>query len=314
MLLLMFACTGAQVDLDDTQSGADDTADTQSEAVWPQGLAELTEPSDGACPDLSASGTTTFSSSGQERTVTALIPAGVSAESQVVFFFHGLMGESETPEPTEYMASALDLQSVADAYDAIILLPESMTRTEFNTTFFLWDVEGTSDADLVLFDDLRSCVHQAHAPDMTRLSAVGFSGGALFTTIVASQRGDSLSTFVEMSGGANFDVALLSDATVAAYETPAWQMPALLWAGGENDAWPSPSFALVDFDAGTDVLEQELAADGHLTVRCDHDQGHTITQPEWASVIDWINGHQFGESSPFDGDLSALPSTCGRVE
>ncbi len=308
MLLMLLACTGPETNPDDTGPAGDST-DSGAQDAWPEGLAELAELSSGECPEMSTSGTTTFTSSGETRTVTVLVPKDVSSDSQVVFFFHGLMDPGSTPDPTGYMATALNLQQVADDNDAILILPESPTRTEFGQTFFLWDVEGSTDHDMVLFDDLRTCAYQAHGPDMSRLSALGFSGGALFTTLVASQRADTLSSFVEMSGGADLDV-VISDSLVAAYETPSWTLPALLWSGGAEDVWPNSSFALVDFSAGTDTLQDNLVGDGHFVVRCLHEQGHTITNPEWSSAITWVNAHRFGQGSPFDGDISALPSTC----
>jgi poly(3-hydroxybutyrate) depolymerase len=307
MLMMLLACTGPSDDGDKDPKG--DSIDSEAQSAWPEGLAEPAELSSGECPDMTTSGTTTFTSSGETRKVTLLVPNDVGADSQVVFFFHGLMDPASTPDPTDYLASALNLQQVANEHNAIMILPESPTRTEFGQTFFLWDVEGSSDADIVLFDDLRTCAHQAHGPDMARLSALGFSGGALFTTMIASQRGDTLSTFVEMSGGADLDV-LISDSLVAAYETPAWSIPALLWSGGTEDVWPNSSFALVDFAAGTDTLQENLLEDGHFVVRCLHEQGHTITNAEWSSAITWIDGHRFGQGSPFEGDISALPSTC----
>ncbi|MCB9760961.1 MAG: hypothetical protein H6739_14070 [Alphaproteobacteria bacterium] len=331
--LALLACTGKDgVPLDDTggasgddsavntddTSVADDTGATDDTGTTqlPDDMRELSELSSGECPDLSQLGATTtsqFLSSGESRTVTAVLPNQVSANTQVVFFFHGLMSPDQTPDPTEYMATALQLQQVANQLDAIILLPESPTRTEFGFSFFLWDVEGNTDHDIVLFDDLRTCVADLLAPDLERLSIVGFSGGALFTTMVASQRGDAISTMVEMSGGADLEV-IISPSIVAAYETPAWTFGALLVTGGTNDVWPDPNFAIVDFVAGTDTLETNLVDDGHFVVRCRHNQGHTITNDEYALALEWLNSHHFGELSPYETNgLGTHSSWCEVV-
>ena len=282
----------------------DSSADTGAEAATDdQKTAPLAELSSGACPDMSVSGaTTSFVSSDEDRTVTILYPSAREADMPVVFFFHGLMDPGSTPEPTTYMAQALGLQDMADELGAIIVLPQSPIWNYAGIEFFLWKVEdGTYDSDIALFDDLRTCVAQEFSPDLDRVFAVGFSGGSLFTTIVASQRGDTLAGIVEMSGGADLEVALAAD-IVAPYETPAYAMPALLATGGDNDVWPSASFPIVDFVAGTDTLQANLAADGHFAVRCRHERGHTITSQEVAAAKDWILAHRFGEPSPFEAD------------
>ena len=104
-------------------------------------MADLTEPSSGECPDLSeGSGTVEFESSGETRTATILLPEGGSDGAPVVFFFHGLMSPDYTPNPTDYMARALDLQDIADEEGVVIVLPESRTMSMYTYTFFMWDI------------------------------------------------------------------------------------------------------------------------------------------------------------------------------
>ena len=209
-------------------TGSEDTGD---DLPAPADLAPL---SSGECPALDSSGTYSFLSSGDERTVTVLIPQAPSADMPVAFFFHGLLSPDHTPQPTDYMATALGLQGTADAYGAVIVLPESRTMSMFGFSFFMWEVMEQDDLDLVLFDDLRTCVAQELGADMRRVSAMGFSGGGLFTTVVARERGDTLASIVEMSGGSDVDFSLVSDEPIAAYGTPANTMPSLLFSGGRT--------------------------------------------------------------------------------
>lgn len=280
---------------------------------WPEGLRLLEEPSSGECPDLGSTGLSSFTSSGQPRRVSVVLPPEPGPRTQVVVFFHGLMTPEETTEPSEYFARRLELERAAEERDMLFLLPESGLRHEVGMDLYLWDVEGPDEEDLVLFDDLRACVSEAWSPDLGNLAVTGFSGGALFTTRVVSQRGDALGSFVELSGGADLDVPL-SDLPLGPYQTPTWPMPALLWTGGEDDAFPSEDFRLADFGIGTDQLQEHLVADAHLVVRCDHQEGHTITEPEWTSALDWMEAHRFQEDSPYAGDLSSLPASCYFVE
>lgn len=159
--------------------------------------------------------------------------------------------------------------------------------------------EGSFDTDLALFDDLRTCVAEQHDVDLERFSTVGVSGGAQFNTIAMGQRADSLATAVEMSGGSDFDVSL-ADGTVAPYTPPSWNLPVLLFAGGDDDYWPGNGIDLVNFQEGTDRLERELVEDGHFVVRCPHHFGHTITTPEFNRAKEWVMASTFGQPLPYE--------------
>ncbi len=299
----------------DTDTAAAAAEDTAVEEIG-YAAAELAPLSSGECPDMSASMTTsTFLSSGEERKVTIVFPEDRPEGMRVIFFFHGLMDPGSTPDPTEYMASALDLQSIAEEMNAIVVLPESPIWNMFGYEFFLWAVEeGTSEADLTLYDDLRTCIGEEFSPNLDQFTAMGLSGGALFTTIVAGERADTLASVVEMSGGSDIEVAL-AEGIIAPYTTPSWQVPSLLVTGGEADVWPDPSLVLVDFTAATDNLEASLAADGHYVVRCEHSSGHTITTPEFEAAKDWVMAHTYGEPSPYvETGIGDWSSWCREVE
>lgn len=304
LAFIVVACKDDPRAAGDGQTDSADTADTGDPLPEPAALAPL---SSGQCPDLSVPGTSSFLSSDVERTATVLFPDDAPADMPVVFFFHGLMSPDQTPEPTAYMAEALDLQALAEETKSVIVLPESRVQEMLGYTFYLWEVAEQDELDLVLFDDLRTCVADVFDPDLRRLSAMGLSGGALFMTVVMRERGDTLASAIEMSGGSDVEVPVF-DNPLAAYGTPAYAMPALLATGGENDVWPDPSFVVVDFTAATDTLQEKLLADGHYVVRCEHSRGHTVTPPEFTAAKDWALAHTFGLPSPYAeegiGDLA----------
>ena len=292
-LLLLAACTG--------KTPADDTAATGDTATVPEGPqpSPLTEPSDGECPPMEASGTYTFSSSGDARTVTVIVPTNPpGGPMPLVVFFHGLL-DSSTPSPSEEFAAALDFQSLADETGAVIVAPDSRIQDLFGLyEVWLWDLLREDDHDQVLFDDVRSCAAGALDIDLYRVSAVGFSGGSLFTTVILSDRGGALASVVEMSGGSDIDTAFF-DAPLSTYVTPEADFPVLLVSGGESDVWPDPSLVVVDFTAATDTLQAHTTTDEHFTVRCLHDRGHTVTNQEWNLAVDWALDHTFGVPSPY---------------
>lgn len=266
---------------------------------WPDAvLADLAELSDGACPNLDESGTSSFLSSGTERTVTVLLPERRSEAASVVFFFHGLTTPDYGESPGAYMAEAMYLQDVADELGAVIVLPDAPLRDLLVYEFFLWDVENVTGDDLVLYDDLRTCLATELDVNLSKFYAMGFSGGALFATEVLAHRADTLAAAIEISGGANITIPFY-DYTVAPYSSAAWTVPTLVISGGESDVWPDESLVLIDFESASDTLTEALVADSHLVARCTHDDGHTITWDGYNFAIDWVAAHAFGAASPF---------------
>lgn len=308
LLLALVAC-GDKDTTDDT--GADASGDGGAEGDGGSGVAPLAELSSGECPDMTVSGTSSFLSADQERTVTVLVPDPLpEGPMPVVFFFHGLMDPASTPVPTEYMAEALDMQALADAYGALVVLPESPVMEMLGIQFFLWDIIEDGAADLALYDDLRTCAATQLSVDLDRVVAMGFSGGGLWTTVILSQRADTLAAAIEMSGGADVDAYIYED-LIARYATPAWPLPVLLQSGGASDVWPSASLVVVDFTAATDTLRDALVADGSLVVRCEHTRGHTVTQQGYDLAIDWALDHRYGQPSPWaDGELGGDADWC----
>jgi predicted esterase len=309
-LLLLAALTvplGACGDKESAGGGGGDGGSTD-EGPQPAALAEL---SSGECPDLSTGGLVSFLSSGEERNVMVLYPEDPEPGLPVVFFFHGLM-DATTP-PAEYFASALDLQDLADETNTIIVLPESKLMSLMGFSFYMWDAMESGDEDIVLYDDLRTCMAQELDADMTRVAAMGFSGGALFTGSIARERSDTLAVMISMSGGADAEVPTF-DSPAARYDTYTnTTLPALLISGGEDDVWPGGGLVVIDFDEATDTLEDHLVGDGHFVVRCRHDSGHTITQSLLNLSEDWAVSHTFGEASPYVG-ATDLPEGCEIAE
>jgi hypothetical protein len=314
-LLLTLACS-TKGGGDTSALGIDDTGDRDGDGDGPGDDSEtgqLAGLSDGECPDLTKSGTEVFSSSGSDRTVTTVIPSNFSPGMPLVFFFHGLLDASMS-SPSEYHVDILGLQTYADEMGVVIVLPESAIMSVMGFSFYMWTVDVVDGEDIILYDDLRTCAVQQLEIDLDRIHAVGFSGGALFTTVVARDRGDTLASIVEMSGGSDLVLPTFTD-LFSEYDTPAYAMPALLMTGGENDVWPNASFTLVDFVAATDNLQSQLVDDSHFVVRCDHGGGHTVTNDTLNVAWGWVEAHVFGEPSPFiDAGIEDFGSWCAVAD
>lgn len=276
-------------------------------------LAPVDAPSNGECPSMNVTNTGQFSSANSDRTVTMVIPQDVTDGMPLVYFFHGLMDPGSTPNPTAYMASGLGLQRLADDLGVVFAIPQSgqMSRMGFN--FYMWNVEDSDNEDITLFDDLRSCASQVLNIDLNRVHAIGMSGGALFTTVVTRDRGDTLASMVEMSGGSDVEM-LTFDSPLSAYDTAAYPVPSLLISGGTTDVWPGGGITLVDFSAATDALASQLVEDEHFVVRCEHSSGHAIPMTAMAVAEVWIKSHAFELPSPIKdsgiGEFTEFDSWC----
>lgn len=280
MLSLLIACV---------PSDGTETADTGPDpSAYLAGTAPLAAVSDGACPDLD-DGNVDLVSAGLDRTVKILLPESGGEGKPVVFAWYPLGGSAQ------WLVSALDLRGFADAVDAIVVVPSAADGAAFEWAF-ADAAEGNE--DLVLYDDVRACLYEQYAVDLGRVSSMGFSAGALWTSYLSVHRGDTLSAILPFSGGAD---------PVVAYETPAGPFAALLPFGGPNDLYGG---GVVDFAETTGNFADDLAADGHFVVVCDHGGGHTIPAEGRDMMDAWLVAHTYGEPSPFVGDISAFPDYC----
>lgn len=269
--------------------------------------APLATPS-GGCPDLSTGGSLTIESSGQERDFTLVLPDPMPDELPLVFFFHGITNEG--PDPAAQTVSGLRLQDVADEHGVAVVVPVAPVQSILGFSFHLWDIAMETGDDVVLYDDLRACMAEQHPVDLHRVVAAGFSGGSLFTTVIAAQRGDTLAAVVEGSGGADIEIPIYDDLASKWTASPEVPFPTLLVTGGESDEWPGGGIVIVNFLEATDTFQDHLVAGGHDVVRCDHGMGHTVTNESWSLMVDWAVSHRFNEPSPWATGDRSLPGIC----
>ena len=288
LALLLAGCAAAADDGsapvgddDDSAVAGDDEDDAGPE---PAPLAAL---SDGACPELTGSSpvTSTFSSGGNERTVTVFLPSTPGDDLGALVAWHGL---GDTPAN---FAAALQLQSFADTNNAVVAVPAVS-----DVTMGTWDFLSEGDVDLTLWDDLRTCLVDELGVEPRRFWTTGFSAGAIWSSFLVEYRGDQIAAAYIMSGGLP-----LSD-----YVTPAYALPALLTDGGATDTWNSISFAESTAEFATNLIN-----DGHFVVRCSHEGGHQPPPGSNGIMNEWLPVHRYGAASPFEGqDPTELSDLC----
>ena len=292
--------------------GCDSTEETGSAAMWDSApLADIS----GTCPTIDSSQSIqSFTSNGIEREVQFVLPEDPQPGMQPIFFFHGLMQEGSNP--TNQMINSLSLQSVANQDNLLFILPVSQVWDLVGQRFHLWNIEqGTEVDDLTLYDDLRTCVaehfdvYNSDQIDLDLMSSMGFSGGALFATVVLSNRSDTLASVVEMSGGADLVVPGFAN-PFSVHNPTEKEIPTLLMSGGSADVWPNSSFTIVDFEAATAHLFQELKTANHTAVLCSHNNGHTVTQRGWDQALEWITNHRFNQPSSYSTSIAEWSDWC----
>ena len=120
MFLFMIGLLGCN---DKTEEEATDAIKEEDMKGWES--ADLAELSSGECPDMSVSGeTVTFLSSGEERTVTVVVPSDPQPDMNIIFWYHGFLDTSMS-NPTGQTASGMGFQSLADETNSLIFVPQS---------------------------------------------------------------------------------------------------------------------------------------------------------------------------------------------
>lgn len=292
-------------DAGSTDDGSDDTGPGVEPPPW----APLASLSEGQCPALDQSGTSTFQSGGFERKVNIQLPSGgVTPGMPVLFTWHGLT----TPDsnPIQLMVQGFGLADMADQYGAIIVTPEARTQSiPLVGSFSLWSglIDDTT-PDMVLYDDLRTCLSQTHDVDLGRIYSWGHSGGALWTSALLIERANTLAAAVVMSGGVDVELPLVNGGLALPYSAPAATVPVVLSSGGQSDVWPDATFTIINFENTTEHMGQRLAGDGHYVVRCQHELGHYQLPPDLVSFgPEFMFAHAMGEASPYaEGEQQPL--------
>jgi predicted esterase len=298
-VLLLLASGAMSACGSDTLSDDTATDKTSIDLDW----RPLSETSDGECPNKR--GRSRFSSNGQRRRVEIVVPDNPQGAMPVVFTFHGLLHPSY--DAIGAMVNGFQLQQEANARNTIFVVPEA-TEVEIPLigSFLLWDVLDGGEDDLVLFDDLRTCLVEQHEIDLSRVHAWGMSGGGLWTSMLTIHRADALASVVEFSGGSDLELPIEGGPFIVSQGIE-FAPPALLVAGGTGDVWPDPILPVIDFAAATDTLQASLLAANASVVRCDNDLGHAvITNEMWALAMDWMNAHALPNSGQEASSVALL--------
>ena len=245
--------------------------------------------SGGECPDMT-NGVVEMVSDGHDREMILKIPDDPNG-APVWFNWHWLGGTAE--QGVSYQG----LNAVKRA-GYIVVAPEArdgMAATE-------WGFSGNGNQagpDLVLFDDVLSCLDAQYDIDNSRVYTTGMSAGGLWSTHLLMHRSEFLAAAAPLSGGTG---------VFQEYSTPERDLPVLLTWGGPNDTYSGLSF-----DDANLELREALVEDGHWVGSCIHDQGHTIPNQATDYTLQFFADHPWGVD-PVVGlnGSDAYPSWCSE--
>ena len=240
--------------------------------------------SEGNCPTLQAGHNTGFRSSGLDRDIRIDLPENPEG-APVLFAWHWLGGKADS------MVDWSSFKDFPQKHGAIVVAPESRGLQ------FEWDTFASDNSpDLVLFDDLLSCLWEQYDVDLDRIYASGMSAGGLWTVTLSHYRSEWLAATAPLSGGAT---------------TENWQtkdlIPMLVTWGGPYDTYGTYSFQQGSLD-----LSQQLREDGHFVAHCVHNGGHVLPPMGEDYVWTFFDAHPKGVSpEPWEAGIPEdMPSMC----
>lgn len=277
MLCLFFglslaACLGPREPRDDDDD--DDDAPT-----WPAPVY------DGTCPQFTEGLNEDFLSSDSDRQFRLALPDDPEGAA-VIFAWHWLDGSGEQ------MMDWLGFGVLPESEDVIVVAPES----DGYPSEWRWDQESDGNSDATFFEDILACLVEQWDIDLGRVHTTGMSAGGLWSSWMILHRSEWLASAAPMSGG------VLS----SYYTAPTDPIPVMLIWGGPTDLYGGFSF-----DVATTDFSEDLRADGHFVVECDHGGGHL--PPDSAATLTWdlFKEHPKAQDSPWEAELpSHLPSYC----
>lgn len=301
--------------VDDGSDGSDDSGDGTTGELIPfePGLCADAPPmgspvppgppaySGGACPMLMPGYNTGFAAGGLAREFALIVPNDVddTGTYPLVFAWYHISGNAMD------FVDQVSAQALADTSRSIIVIPQDSGMFEATWPDTPLDI-AQAGIDVAMFDDLYACVSQQYPINTNCVSSLGVSAGGLWTSYLATVRGQHFAANLTISGGHPSE-----------FIGPWWP-----WMSPRPYAaivlWGGPTDVLgVDFHAASLNLVGELTGSGHFVLRCEHMGGHGVPAigdgDPLRTALHFVRNHPFwlNGASPLDmGVPDFYPSYC----
>jgi predicted esterase len=179
-----------------------------------------------------------------------------------------------------------------------------------------WDIlKASGNVDLPFFEAMLSCLETHLNIDKTRVYSFGFSAGAVFTNLLASQFPGLFAAIVTESGAWFNDPAEVKLCNVPLPWSwppldPADRGNVLMTHGGVNDVTVAN---IISLEAASQAALPFLIDNRRTVVDCAHNLGHAI-DPDVPNplVYEYLFAHRLGQPSPLQNGLMFpnFPPSC----
>jgi poly(3-hydroxybutyrate) depolymerase len=177
-----------------------------------------------------------------------------------------------------------------------------------------WDILGVKgNVDFPYFQAMLQCLQGQFSIDQTRIYSFGFSAGAVFTNLIASQWPQLFAATISESGAWFSDPAEVAAIVANLGFALTWDWPALNPADRGNvlmtHGGPNDFATIISIEAADQAALPYLLKNDRTVVDCAHNSGHAI-DPDVGNplIYQYLLAHQLGQPSPFQGGAPLFPN------
>ncbi len=261
---------------DDDDSGDDDSGDdddssdddTTEDPIVPPAFQSY---SGGTCPPIAGGPTSDeglnegFMTAGEERAFRLIAPEAYDGSEPwpLVFAWHHLNADGD-----EFVGKSEMEMATEELHFLGVVFEEKPDAYWFNWPFIeVWGAEE----ELVFFDDLLACIGAQYNVDPYQVHGIGVSAGGLWLTYLSTTpRVQHLASVMTLSGG----LGSIPWVWEMQYAPQPHKFPAFTLDGGPEDTF------VIDFQEATWRYRDELLADDHFVIYCEHTAGHDMPPME----------------------------------
>jgi predicted esterase len=232
------------------------------------------------------------------------LPADTSQPMALLFSWHG------------YMQAPLDFKN-SMGFDPNGGAMPIVVVTPTDTGLFLpqgldWYILGSNgNIDFPYFEGMLHCLESEFSIDDTRIYSFGFSAGAVFTDLLASQWPHLFAATISESGAWFSDTPEVACIDGVGLVVP-WDWPPLASADKGNvlmtHGGPTDYATIISIECADTAALPFLLKNDRTVVDCAHTAGHAI-DPDVSNqmIYEYLLAHQLGKPSPFQGVAAGAP-------
>lgn len=170
--------------------------------------------------------------------------------------------------------------------------------------------------EVALFDQILFCLEAKYGTDEDRIHTSGFSAGSIMSDLLGTIRGDKIASIFTYSGAYFANEANVNDLSFMAKPFISWPTPvqssytqALVHGSEAEDNYGFASIE-INFYRTANNDQPWLNSNGHDTIICNHNKGHTNAGPNALAMLDFFKNHPRNTVSPWRDSLPSSFNGC----